>query len=75
MREENQHLRGENIQNKNILKVEKTINANDDKDFEPKIKKELSASNRMSAKNIKEINRLNYEINIDTDINGTQNNL
>ena len=75
MREENQHLRGENIQNKNILKVEKTINANDDKDFESKIKKELSASNRMSAKNIKEINRLNYEINIDTDINGTQNNL
>ena len=75
MREENQHLRGENIQNKNILKVEKTINANDDKDFEPKIKKELSASSRMSAKNIKEINRLNYEINIDTDINGTQNNL
>ena len=75
MREENQHLRGENIQNKNILKVENTINANDDKDFEPKIKKELSASNRMSAKNIKEINRLNYEINIDTDINGTQNNL
>ena len=75
MREENQHLRGENIQNKNILKVEKTINANDDKDFEPKIKKELSASNIMSAKNIKEINRLNYEINIDTDINGTQNNL
>ena len=75
MREENQHLRGENIQNKNILKVEKTINANDDKDFEQKIKKELSASNRMSAKNIKEINRLNYEINIDTDINGTQNNL
>ena len=75
MRQENQHLRGENIQNKNSLKVEKTINANDDKDFEPKIKKELSASNRMSAKNIKEINRLNYEINIDTDINGTQNNL
>ena len=75
MREENQHLWGENIQNKNSLKVEKTINANDDKDFEAKIKKELSAANRMSAKNIKEINRLNYEINIDTYINGTQNNL
>ena len=75
MREENQHLRGKNIQNINSLKVEKTINANDDKDFEAKIKKELSAANRMSAKNIKEINRLNYEINIDTDINGTQNNL
>ena len=75
MREENQHLRGKNIQNINSLKVEKTINANDDKDFEAKIKKELSAANRMSAKNIKEINRLNYEINIDTYINGTQNNL
>ena len=75
MREENQHLRGKNIQNINPLKVEKTINANDDKDFEAKIKKELSAANRMSAKNIKEINRLNYEINIDTYINGTQNNL
>ena len=39
LREENQHLRGENIQNKNNLKVEKTNNTNNVKDLETKIKK------------------------------------
>ena len=39
LREENQHLRGENIQNKNNLKVEKTNNTNSVKDLETKIKK------------------------------------
>ena len=39
LREENQHLRGENIQNKNNLKVEKTNNTNRVKDLETTIKK------------------------------------
>ena len=39
LREVNQHLRGENIQNKNNLKVEKTNNTNSVKDLETKIKK------------------------------------
>ena len=39
LREENQHLRGENIQNKNNLKVEKTSNINRVKDLETTIKK------------------------------------
>ena len=76
LREENQHLRGENIQNKNNLKVEKTKNANNVKDLEAKIKKlqtELSEANRKSAGNITEINRLKNQINKDTDINGTLN--
>ena len=49
LREENQHLRGENIQNKNNLKVEKTNNTNRVKDLETKIKKmqaELPEANR-----------------------------
>ena len=59
LREENQHLRGENIQNKNNLKVEKTNNTNRVKDLETKIKKmqtELSEANRKLAENKKEIN-------------------
>ena len=53
LREENQHLRGENIQNKNSLKVEKTNNTNRVKDIETKIKKmqtELSEANRKLVK-------------------------
>ena len=42
LREENQHLRGENIQNKNNLKVEKTSNTNKVKDLETKIKKDAN---------------------------------
>ena len=75
LREENQHLRGENIQNK---KVEKTNNANNVKDLETKIKKmetELSKANRKLAGNIKEINRLKHQINKDTDINGKPNTI
>ena len=37
--EENQHLRRENIQNKNSLKVEKSNNANNVKDLETKSKR------------------------------------
>ena len=47
--EENQHLRGENIQDKNNLKVEKTNNVNNVKELVTKIKKmqtELSEANR-----------------------------
>ena len=75
LREENQHLRGENIQNK---KVEKTNNANNVKDLETRIKKmetELSEANRKLAGNIKEINRLKHQINKDTDINGKPNTI
>ena len=75
LREENQHLRGENIQNK---KVEKTNKANNVKDLETKIKKmetELSEANRKLAGNIKEINRLKHQINKDTDINGKPNTI
>ena len=75
LREEN-HLRGENIQNKNNLKVEKTNNASNVKDLKSKIKKmqtELSEANRKLTENIKEINRLKHQINKDTDINGTPN--
>ena len=78
LREENQHLRGENIQNKNNLKVEKTNNTNNVKDLETKIKKmqtELSKANRKLAENIKEINRLKHQINKDTDINGKPNTI
>ena len=39
LREENQHLRGKNIQNKKSSKVEKTNNANNIKDLETKIRK------------------------------------
>ena len=39
LREENQHLRGENIQNKNNLNVGKTNNTNRVKDLETTIKK------------------------------------
>ena len=65
LREENQHLKGENIQNKNNLKVEKTNNANNVKDLETKIKKlqtELSEVNRKSADNIKKTKRLKHHI-------------
>ena len=75
LREENQHLRGENIQNK---KVEKTNNANNVKDLETRIKKmetELSEANRKLAGNIKEINRLKHQINKDTYINGKPNTI
>ena len=75
LREENQHLRGENIQNK---KVEKTNNANNVKDLETKIKKmetELSEANRKLAGNIKEINRLKHQINKDADINDKPNTI
>ena len=70
LRQKNQHLRGENIQNKNNLKVEKTNNVNNVKDLEIKIKKlrtELSEANRKSAENIKKSNRLKHQINKDTD--------
>ena len=76
LRGENQHLRGENIQNKNNLKVQKTSNTNNFKDLETKIKKmqtELSQANRKLAENIKETNRLKHQINKDTDINGKPN--
>ena len=76
MREENQHLRGENIQNKNNLKIEKTNNANNVKVLEAKIKKmqaELPEANRKLAENTKETNRLKHLIKKDTDINGTPN--
>ena len=76
LREVNQHLRGENIQNKNSLKVEKTNNTNNVKDLETKIKKmqtKSSKANRKLAENIKEINRLKHQINKDTDINGKPN--
>ena len=78
LREENQHLRGENIQNKNNLKVEKTNNTNRVKDLETKIKKmqtELSETNKKLAENIKEINRLKHHISKDTDINGKPNTI
>ena len=78
IREENQHLRGENIQNKNNLKVEKTNNTNNVKDLETKFKKmqtELSKANRKLAESIKEINRLQHQINRDTDINGKPNTI
>ena len=76
LREENQHLRGENIQDKNNLKVEKTNNTNRVKDLQTKIKKmqtELSKAYRKLAENIKEVNRLKHQINKDTDINGKPN--
>ena len=49
LREENQHLRGENSQDKNNLKVEKINNGNNVKELVTKIKKmqiELSEANR-----------------------------
>ena len=78
LREENQHLRRENIQNKNNLKAEKTNNAKNFKDLETKIKKmqtELAEANRKLVENIKEINKLKHQINKDADINGTSNNI
>ena len=78
LRGENQHLWGENIQNKNNLKVQKTSNTNNFKDLETKIKKmqtELSQANRKLAENIKETNRLKHQINKDTDINGKSNTI
>ena len=63
LREENQHLKVEEIQNKNKSKVEKTKNASNVKDLQTKIKKlqtELSKANRKSAETIKEINKLKH---------------
>ena len=76
LRDENQHVRGENIQNKNNLNFEKTNNTNNVKDLEAKMKKmqtELSEANRKLAENIKEINRLKRQINKGKDINGKPN--
>ena len=78
LREENQHLRRENIQNKNKsnLKVEKTNNINNVKDVKTKIKKmqpELSKASRKVAENIKEINRLKHQTDMDADIKGKLN--
>ena len=76
--EDNQHLRRENIQNKNNLKVEKTNNANNVKDLETKIKKlqaELYEANRILAENIKKTKTPKHQINKDTDINGTSNSI
>ena len=78
LREENQHLRGINIQNKNNLKVEKTNNTNNVKDLETKIKKmqtELYEANRKLAENNNENKRLKHQINKDTDINGKPNTI
>ena len=78
LREENRHLRGENVQNINNLKVEKTINTNNVKGLETKIKKmqtELSEVNRMLAEKIKEINRRKHQINKDTDISCKPNTI
>ena len=78
LREENQHLRGENIQNKNNLKVEKTKNTNRVEDLETKIikmKTELSKANRKLAENIEEINRLKHQINKGTNINDKPNTI
>ena len=78
LREENQHLRGGNIQNKNNLKVEKTNNTSRVKDLQTKIKKmqtELSKAYRKLAENIKEVNRLKHQINKDTDISGKPNTI
>ena len=76
LKEKNQHLKAENIQNKNKSKVEKTKNASNLKDLRTKIKKlqtGLSKANRKSAETIKEINNLKHQINKDTDTNGTRN--
>ena len=78
LREENQHLRGENIQNKNNLKVEKNNNTNRVKDLQTKIKNmqtELSEAYKKLAENIKEVNRLKHQINKNTDINGKPNTI
>ena len=64
LREENQHLRGENILNKNNLKVGKINKTNRVKDLQTKIKKmqpELSEAYRNLAENIKEVNRLKHQ--------------
>ena len=39
------------------------------------MQKELSEANRKLAENIKEINRLEHQINKDTDINGKPNTI
>ena len=78
LKEKNQHLKAENIQNKNKSKVEKTKNASNLKDLRTKIKKlqtGLSKANRKSAETIKEINNLKHQINKDTDTNGTRNTI
>ena len=61
LREENQHLRGENILNLKVGKINKT---NRVKDLQTKIKKmqpELSEAYRNLAENIKEVNRLKHQ--------------
>ena len=78
LKEKNQHLKAENIQNKNKSKVEKTKNASNLKDLRTKIKKlqtGLSKANRKSAETIKEINNLKHQINKDTDTTGTRNTI
>ena len=78
LREENQHLRRKNVQNKNNLKLEKTNNTNRVKDLQTKIKKmqtELSEAYRKLAENIKKVNRLKHQINKDADINGKPNTI
>ena len=64
LREENQHLRGENILNKSNLKVGKINKTNRVKDLQTKIKKrqpEISKAHRNLAENIKEVNRLKHQ--------------
>ena len=78
LREKNQYLEGENIQNKNNLKVEKSSNISRVKDLETKIKNmqtELSEGNRKLTENIKVINRLKHQINKDTDMNSNANTI
>ena len=74
LREENQHLRVKNIQNKNNLKVEKTNNANNIKDLETKIKK-LQTELSEATENIKKARRLKHQIDMDTYISGTPNSI
>ena len=67
---------GENFQNKNNLKEEKTSNTNRVKNLETNIKKmqtELSKAYRKLAENITEVNRLKHQISKYTDINGKPN--
>ena len=78
LREKNQYLEGENIQNKNNLKAEKSSNINRVKDLETKIKNmqtELSEGNRKLTENIKVINRLKHQISKDTDMNSKANTI
>ena len=67
---------GEDIQNKNTLKVKEKKHCKQRQYLETKIKKmqtKLSEANKKSTEEIKEINRLKHQINNDTDINGKSN--